>query len=80
MQIDVQDSGCGIPRETLENVFNPFLAADPHQQPNDWQQVGLGLSACRMIAFHHGATIQGLANDGRGCTFRLSWPVADGPV
>lgn len=79
VQIDVQDSGCGIPQATLENVFNPFLAADPHQHPNDWQQVGLGLSACRMIAFHHGATIQGLANDGRGCTFRLCWPVADGP-
>ena len=79
VQIDVQDSGCGIPRATLDSVFNPFLAADPHQHPNDWQQVGLGLSACRMIAFNHGATLQGLANDGRGCTFRLSWPVADGP-
>jgi signal transduction histidine kinase len=77
IQIDVQDSGHGIAPETLEAVFNPFLAADPHQQPEDWQQVGLGLSACRMITFHHGATIRVLANADRGCTFRLCWPISD---
>jgi C4-dicarboxylate-specific signal transduction histidine kinase len=76
VQIDVRDSGCGVPRDQLENVFNPFLAADPFENSTDWQQVGLGLSVCRMIAHHHGARIQGLANDDRGCTFRLWWPVA----
>jgi signal transduction histidine kinase len=76
VQIDVRDSGAGIPPDALDRVVNPFLAADPHQRPNDWQQVGLGLSVCRMIAHHHGAIIRGLANEGRGCTFRLCWPAA----
>lgn len=74
VQIDVRDSGKGIPPEQIENVFNPFLAADPHARPNDWQEVGLGLSVCRFITHHHGASLRVLANDGPGCTFRLRWP------
>jgi C4-dicarboxylate-specific signal transduction histidine kinase len=80
VQIDVRDTGCGVARDLLENVFNPFLAADPFENSTDWQRVGLGLSVCRMIAHHHGARIQGLANEDRGCTFRLCWPAAaNGP-
>lgn len=78
VRIDVRDTGRGIPRDVLDNVVNPFLAANPHERPNDWHQVGLGLSVCRVIAHHHGAALEGLANEGPGCTFRLSWPAATG--
>ncbi len=74
VQIDVRDSGKGIPPDRLATVFNPFLAADPRARPQDWQTVGLGLSVCRLIAHHHGATLRALPNDGPGCTFRLRWP------
>jgi len=74
VQMDVRDSGRGIAPEDVERIFNPFLAADPHAQPNDWQEVGLGLSVCRMITRQHGATMQVLPNEGRGCTFRVRWP------
>lgn len=80
VQIDIRDSGCGIASEMLREVFNPFLAADPRECPNDWQQVGLGLNVCRVITHRHGATICGLANEDRGCTFRLCWPAADAAV
>ena len=81
VQIEVRDSGSGISAETLDQVLNPFLAADPRERPTDWQQVGLGLSVCRMIARHHGATLQAFANDGsRGCTFRLMRPAAGTPA
>ena len=76
VEIDVRDSGKGIPHDTFQHLINPFLAADPRARPNDWQQVGLGLSVCRIIAHHHGASLQGVPNDGRGCTFRLHWPAA----
>jgi signal transduction histidine kinase len=76
VQIDVRDSGRGIPHDQLVRVLNPFLAADPYQRPNDWQPIGLGLNVCRLIARHHGAILQALANDDRGCTFRLCWPAA----
>lgn len=84
--IDVRDNGRGIPPELLETVFNPFLAADPYDRPNDWQQVGLGLSVCRLIAHHHGARLEALDNAAladagqRGCTFRLHWPLAEEQV
>ncbi|MEW6198742.1 MAG: HAMP domain-containing sensor histidine kinase [Planctomycetota bacterium] len=76
VQIDVRDNGRGLSAAHLNDKVNPFLAADPHAQPNDWQQVGLGLSVCRMIAHHHGATLRGLTNPDGGCTFQLLWPKA----
>lgn len=81
VQIDVQDSGRGIPPRDIDAVFNPFLAADPWEKPGDWERVGLGLSVCRLIAHLHGATLRVQANEGRGCTFRLRWPARpSGPV
>ncbi len=77
VQVDVRDSGVGLPPEYLQNTINPFLAADPAERPNDWQQIGLGLNVCRLIARRHHATLEGVANEGRGCTFRLRWPAAD---
>ena len=76
VEIDVQDSGKGLPPEMSVARLNAFLAAEPSQNPNDWQQIGLGLSVCRLIARRHGATIQVSANADRGCTFRLCWPLA----
>jgi signal transduction histidine kinase len=75
VQIDVRDSGTGIPQDKLDKVFNLFLAADPHEQPTDWHEVGLGLSVCRMITAQHNATLRAFANADCGCTFRLRWPV-----
>lgn len=74
VRIDVCDSGQGIEPDRLEKVVNPFLAADPHENPNDWRETGIGLSVCRMIARHHGARLHATNNDGRGCTFTVCWP------
>ncbi|MFQ5807009.1 MAG: sensor histidine kinase [Phycisphaerae bacterium] len=76
VEIAVSDSGVGISPEVLNNLINPFLAADAHAHPGDWSSVGLGLSACRTIVQQHGGTIRAQANDGPGCTFRLRWPAA----
>ena len=76
VQLDIRDSGRGIPQEQLDRVINPFLAAEPGSDAGDWHQVGLGLNVCRLIARHHGATLCGLANAEGGCTFRLRWPAA----
>jgi len=76
VQIDVSDSGVGLPVDILEQKINPFLAANPYEHPHDWQQVGLGLSVCRLIVHHHGASLRALNNPDGGCTFRLVWPRA----
>ncbi len=74
--IEVRDSGTGIPQELIDRVFNPFLSASPLERPNDWQQVGLGLSVCRMIAARHDARLSVRSNPEGGCTFTLRWPRA----
>jgi two-component system NtrC family sensor kinase len=74
--IDVRDSGVGISAAVLDQVINPFLAADANGQPEVSDVIGLGLNACRTIAQHHGAAIRAFANDDLGCTFQLRWPAA----
>ncbi len=74
--IGVSDRGVGMPPEVLDEVINPFLAADANARPGDWGTVGLGLNACRAIVQRHGGTIRADANDGPGCTFRIRWPAA----
>ena len=74
--LDVRDTGKGLTPEQLDEVINPFLSVQDKCGP-DWNSVGLGLSACRLITREHGATLEGLANEGPGCTFRLRWPVGN---
>lgn len=72
--IDVSDRGVGIAKQRLDQVVNPFLAADPSARPGDWRSVGIGLSVCRMISHQHGARLRASANAGGGCTFQIRWP------
>jgi signal transduction histidine kinase len=74
VRIAIRDTGKGMNSQWIDTTLNPFLASDPFTAPTDWKQVGLGLSACRMIAYRHGAGIRAEANAERGCTFRLDWP------
>ncbi len=74
--IEIRDTGCGMDPQRIEEVINPFLTADPLTDATDWQQIGLGLHACRLIARQFGATLRAEANETGGCTFRLSWPAA----
>ena len=71
--LDIHDTGKGLTPQQLDEVINPFLSVQDECGP-DWDSVGLGLSACRLITQEHGAALEGLANDGPGCTFRLRWP------
>lgn len=78
VEIDVCDSGKGLPKEYVDRVLNPFLAADPAATPCDWMGVGLGLCACRIIARKQNARLHFIVNDSGGCTVRVHWPVAEG--
>jgi C4-dicarboxylate-specific signal transduction histidine kinase len=74
--IDVRDCGTGISQQRLDEVVNPFLAAEPHARPTDWHSVGMGLNVCRMISHQHGARLRASANAEGGCTFQIHWPAA----
>lgn len=66
--VEVQDSGTGIPAETLGSIFDPFITSKP-------DGLGMGLSICRSIIERHGGTISAANNPDRGATFSITLPV-----
>jgi signal transduction histidine kinase len=69
VEIEVADTGIGIPDSDLRKVFRPLFSTKP-------RGAGLGLSFCRQAVEDHGGTIR-LANRGkdRGTVAIVSLPV-----
>ncbi len=73
--ISVSDSGCGIPDEVLQRIFDPFYTTKPIGRGT-----GLGLAVCySIIAKHHGR-IEVSSRLGVGSTFRVVLPVTQPDV
>jgi hypothetical protein len=72
INIEVEDSGCGIDRREWRNIFRPGFST----KKRGW---GLGLSlARRVIEDYHGGTLRLVDSTvGEGSTFRLEVPRAD---
>ena len=68
----VQDSGCGIPQERLDTVFDRFL--QPNRMDFTPHGLGLGLPLCRRIAQGHGGRILLASREGEGTTVTVSIP------
>lgn len=68
LQIIIRDTGKGIPREVLKNMFDPFVTTKS-------KGVGLGLSISYQIAKQHGGWIEGVNNPGKGATFIINLPL-----
>jgi PAS domain S-box-containing protein len=67
--LEVSDTGCGIPEDMTEQIFNPFVTTKAHG-------TGLGLAICRAIADAHKAILRARNHTGRsGCTFTVEFPV-----
>ncbi len=66
--VTVSDSGCGIPPEQLEIVFNPFFTTRRGG-------TGLGLSVSYGIVRDHGGSIDVASEPGHGTSFRVTLPV-----
>jgi signal transduction histidine kinase len=69
--VEVSDTGCGIPADQLEAIFEPFFST---KAPGEG--AGLGLSVCRSIVEALGGTIEVESEVGVGSTFRVLLPVA----
>jgi len=54
--LSVTDNGCGIPKESLSNVLEPFYRADKARSRAEGG-AGLGLALCKQIATVHGAEL-----------------------
>ncbi len=63
----VRDSGCGIPPENLEKVFEPHFSTKQHGH-------GLGLSNCKRIVENHGGQISVQSKVGEYTEFKVTLP------
>jgi signal transduction histidine kinase len=65
--VSIEDTGPGIPAETLPNIFRPFFTTKGHG-------TGLGLSLAKRIAEDHGGELTVVSKLGQGSTFTLLLP------
>jgi signal transduction histidine kinase len=70
----VKDSGIGIPKEQLENVFAQFRQVDA-TITREFGGTGLGLSITKKFVEMHGGRIWVESELGKGSTFYFSIPV-----
>jgi signal transduction histidine kinase len=65
----VQDSGPGIGKDRLDDLFTAFISTKPHG-------MGLGLGICRMIIDYHGGKLTALSDGKDGTSFQFVLPIA----
>jgi signal transduction histidine kinase len=74
--VEVQDSGIGIARESLAEIFRPFAQGSP-EVARTFGGLGLGLAIAEKIVLGHGGTLSVRSpGPGQGATFRVVLPVA----
>ena len=69
VQIDVGDTGAGIPPEVLPQIYEPFFSTKEAEKG-----VGLGLAVVYGIVQRHGGRIEVESEAGRGTVFHLRLP------
>lgn len=69
----VQDEGCGIPQNELENIFEPFVQSSLTKDGSGG--TGLGLAICRRIVQAHGGKIYAENIPAGGAIFHIELPV-----
>ncbi|MFQ6017423.1 MAG: sensor histidine kinase [Kiloniellaceae bacterium] len=71
VEIAVCDEGQGIPAETMDRVFEPFVTTKTHG-------LGMGLSISRSIVEAHGGRLWATSDGKTGSVFHFTVPVAEG--
>jgi len=67
VQIEVQDTGVGIPEENLSRIFDPFFTTNE-------KGTGLGLSLVHQIVQKHHGTVAVESQFGHGTRFKIRLP------
>ena len=70
IEIELTDTGCGIPRENLEKIFDPFFTTK-----EVGRGTGLGLAVSFGIIAKHQGTIEVESNLNKGTTFIVRLPL-----
>ncbi|MBC7938377.1 MAG: histidine kinase [Chitinophagaceae bacterium] len=69
--VEIEDDGCGIPKENLGRIFDPFFTTKPVSKGT-----GLGLSLSYGILQKHHGRLDVDSEVGRGTRFRITVPVS----
>ncbi len=72
VRIDVEDTGCGMPKETADKIFAPFFTTKA-------RGTGLGLAVVKKVADRHKGRVEVSSVVGKGTCFRLFLPVIQNP-
>jgi two-component system NtrC family sensor kinase len=70
VEVEISDTGCGIPPEHLDKLFDPFFTTK-----EVGKGTGLGLSVSQGIVERHGGTIRVESTLGKGSVFTISFPL-----
>ncbi len=76
VQIDVQDTGIGIPKDKLSCVFGQFWQIDPSAERKQ-QGTGIGLALVKALVGLHGGEVSVKSELGEGATFHFWIPYQD---
>ena len=74
VELEVADTGCGIPAANLEHIFDPFFTTKPAGKGT-----GLGLAIVYGVVTEHGGQINLASEVGRGTTVTVRLPAPAAP-
>jgi len=66
----IEDTGCGIPEESMDKIFTPYFTGKQNG-------TGLGLSVVKSILEKHKGEIKVESRVGKGMTVRVTLPIVD---
>lgn len=75
LQVEIEDTGKGIPPDVLPQVFEPFFTTKPHGKG-----AGLGLYIAEGIMGAHGGRIEIHSTQGKGTVVRVHLPASKMPI
>ncbi|MCZ0717475.1 sensor histidine kinase [Aerococcus kribbianus] len=73
-QIIIKDSGVGMTKEEVENIWERFYKADISRKNNVFGESGLGLSIVKQLMNAHEGHISVTSAPGQGTSFTLEFP------
>lgn len=76
--VRVSDTGCGIPEEYRESIFQPFFRVDKSRS-RQMGGVGLGLALVHEIAVLHGGSVRAEPGNKVGTVFIVTLPAGNDP-
>ena len=77
VEIQVQDTGIGIPASALSRIFERFYKVDRARTPGETRGTGLGLAIAKHIVEAHGGKIWAESVEGKGSIFHFTLPAAN---